>query len=190
MSFKLIASVLVAAACTGCAFTPQAIVVSPKLDVKASKIGGDKALAIDVIDERPRQTLGTRGAGGNIGAELTLAGDLKTVVQNALAEGLAKQSFKMKTGGDDRQLRVEIRTLDYAVIRGMWAGTLRIDVGLKATCMRGTQRQYEQLHRGEFSESIQVIPRDEANNAYVSEAVSNAVNAVLRDEKLSSCLAA
>ena len=183
------AGVLAVAGFSGCAFAPQAVVISPKVDVPVSRVGADRALGLTIVDERPRQTLGTRGVRG-VGAELTVQGDLRTIVETALLEGLAKQSFKAKAGqgADGRDLRVEIRHLDYMLIQGFRAGTLRVDIGLKANCVRGDQRRYEQLHRGEFVESVQVVQGPEANDAYISQAVSGAVNSLLKDEKLIACL--
>jgi len=174
---------------SGCAFTPQAVVISPKVDVPASRVGADRTVSLNVVDERPRQTLGTRGVRG-VGADLTVEGDLQSIVQKALIEGLSKQNFKPLLGSNPeaRELRVEIRNLEYSLIQGFWSGTLRIDVALKAICIRGAQRPYEQLHKGEVVESVQLVQRAEANNSYVSQAVSSAVNSLLRDQKLLACL--
>ncbi|MFM9969745.1 MAG: hypothetical protein ACKVQK_15245, partial [Burkholderiales bacterium] len=56
---------------SGCAFSPQAVIISPNVNVQTSRIGTDRAIALAVVDERPRQTLGTRGVRG-VGAELTI----------------------------------------------------------------------------------------------------------------------
>ena len=111
---------------TLCAFTPQAVVITPRLEVESSRIGADQSLGLSVVDERPRQTLGTRGVRG-IGAELTIAGNLQEIVQEAISEGLSRRGFRSLYGQstEGRDLRVEIRNLDYTVIEGFWAGTLR-----------------------------------------------------------------
>lgn len=175
---------------SGCAFTPHAVVIQPKIEGPSSDIGKNRELPLVVVDERTRQTIGTRGARG-IGADMTIDGNLTTTVRNALAEGLAMQKFKVTStaGNSASELRVEIRNLDYGVIVGFWAGTLRVDVGLKAICTRGSSRPYEMLHRGEHVESVQVVQSTEANNMYVSSAVSQAVNSLLKDEQLVKCLA-
>lgn len=174
---------------SGCAFAPQAVTVSPRVDVQMSQVGGGHAVNLNVVDERPRQTLGTRGVRG-VGADLTIQGDLAATVQRAIAEGLANQTFKPLFGAnpENRELRIEIRSLDYSLIQGFWAGTLSVDTSLKAICVRGTQRPYEQVHRGEVVESVQVVQSDEANNSYVSQAVSAAVTSLLKDQQLLSCL--
>lgn len=175
---------------SGCAFTPQAVVIQPKVDGPSSDVGKNRELPLTVMDERPRQTIGTRGARG-VGAEMTIDGNLASIVRNALAEGLAMQKFRVSaaSGNAQSELRVEIRNLDYGITVGFWAGALKVDVGLKAICSRGGSRPYEMFYRGEHTESVQVVQSPEANNAYVSSAVSTAVNSLLKDEQLMKCLA-
>jgi uncharacterized lipoprotein len=174
---------------SGCVFAPQAVIISPKVDVQASEVGADHSVNLNVVDERPRKTLGTRGVQG-VGADLTIEGELSTMVQKALVAGLAKQRFKplIDSNPESRELRVEIRNLDYTIIMGFWTGTLKVDTSLKAICIRGSQRRYEQLHRGEIAESVLVVQSAEANNLYISQAVSAAVNSLLNDLKLLTCL--
>ena len=189
MKLNFVAILMSALFFSGCAFAPQSVNISPQIDVPVSKIGSGHEVNLNVIDERPRQTLGTRGVRG-IGAELTIQGNLSETVQRAIAEGLANQSIKPLFGSnpEKRELRVEIRNLHYAVTQGFWAGTLRVDTSLKAICIRGALRPYEQHYRGEVVESVQVVQSEEANNSYISQAVSAAVNSLVKDQQLLSCL--
>lgn len=84
---------------------------------------------------------------------------------------------------------MEIRNLDYRVVVGFWAGTLSTECGLKAICIHGSARPFEQLYRGEFQESVQVVQTAEANQKYINAAVSKAINALLQDPRLIQCLA-
>lgn len=174
---------------TGCVYVPQAVVISPNVIVKNSQVGGDRVLSLSVLDERPHQTMGSRGFVGE-GAALTIQGEFQTIVRNAIFDGLQKQSFRPQAelNPEGRELRVEIRTLDYALIQGFWALSLNIDVGLKAICVRGSMRPYEQLHRGHFTDSLQLSPTEAANTVYINRAVSDAVNSLLADQDLSKCL--
>ena len=174
---------------SGCAFQQQAVRVSPELQVAESTIGAGRTVQLTVVDERPKSTLGTRGARG-VGAELTLEGDLVATVRTAVEEGLRRHGFvPVATDAGGRELRIEIRNLDYGINVGFWAGKLKVDCSLKGICQRGDARPYEKLHRGEFQESIQVVQGQDANNHYVSSAVSAALNALLNDRDLMQCLA-
>lgn len=173
---------------SGCAFTPQAVSLAPRVDIAVSQTGGGREVGVNVVDERPRKTLGTV-APGNTGADISLEGDLVDTVRQAVSDGLGRMAFKPRASrGLPKELRVEIRNLDYTVIRGFWAGTLRVDAGLKAVCMHGMARPYEKLHTGEFVESVQVVQPKEANAKYISDALSSAVNSMLKDPELLSCL--
>lgn len=175
---------------SGCAFAPQAVKLSPVVKVEQSSVGANQTVRVNVVDERPKSTLGTRGARG-VGAELTLEGDLAEIVRTSLSDGLARKGFTAQSmkGAEERELRVEIRSLDYGVTVGFWSGDLRTQCSLKAICIHGSERPYEKLHRGEFKENVQVVQGAEANNIYVSNALSEALNNVLADRELIECLA-
>ena len=187
MSKTGIAAVAVAIAVSGCAFQKQAIRLQPAINVAASGIGAGKQTMVNVSDERPRTTLGTRGVGG-IGEQLTLEGDLPTIVKNAVAEGLQKQGFATD-GPIANQLRVEIRNLDYTLNSGFWAGKLNVEFLLKGVCIKGDTRPYEQMYRGEYRKNVQVVQGEDSNNQFVNAVVSDAINSLLNDQALMRCLA-
>jgi uncharacterized lipoprotein YajG len=177
---------LVGTIASGCAFaTHKAVVVNPDVSVTQSDIGQGKRILTYVADERPKSTLGTRGVRG-IGSEISVEGDLSQSIKKSINDGLKRANFSpVETRTEDgRELRVEIRNLDYTVIQGFWSGTLKTECGLKAICIIGNNRPYEKLYRGEFEESIQVIQSEEANERYINSAVSKAINALLNDQQL------
>jgi uncharacterized lipoprotein len=175
---------------SGCAWTPQAVVLKPEIQPATDSIGQGRSVLLTVVDERPRTTLGTRAVKG-MGAEITLQGDLTNVVRTAVAEGLQQQGFVVSSNKppDGRELRVEIRNLDYGVTMGFWAGSLRTECSLKGICIIGSNRPYEQLYRGEYQESVQVVQSAEANEKYLNIALSEAINSLLRDQQLKQALA-
>jgi len=191
MKTSLILPVILVSLLSGCAFQQQAVVLRPEVQPLQTNVGQGRPVLVNVVDERPRSTLGTRGAQG-VGAELTVAGELTEVVRGSLAQGLQQQGFVLAAspGSEEgRELRVEIRNLDYRIIMGFWSGTLNTECGLKAICIRGASRPFEQLYRGEFQESIQIVQSDEANERYLNQAVSRAINSLLQDQRLIHCLA-
>lgn len=185
----LVALVLASALVSGCTFTHQAVKIQPQVDVAASELGAGRVVRVNVVDQRPKTTIGTRGARG-VGADMTIDGDLRDIFRTAIEAGLARQGFTLtQDPSAERELRVEVRNLDYDVIVGFWAGTLKVDCSLNAVCRDGDLRPYEEMHRGQFTESVQVVQGAEANNKYVSDAVSSAVNSLLADQQLLQCLA-
>lgn len=187
---RIILVSLFAVALTGCQYAPQAISINPKVDVRTSEAGRGQDLQVNVVDERPKKTLGTVGV-GNEGADISIEGDMVDSVQRALNDGLSRMNFKPAPArnGSKSELRVEIRNLDYTIIRGFWAGTVRVDAGLKAICVRDGTRPYEKLHHGESIVSVQTNQSREANEQYINAALSAAINALLSDQNLQACIA-
>ncbi len=178
---------LALAAAGGCAFNKQAIKLEPKLDVAESTAGNGKLTMVNVADERPRATLGTRGVSG-IGEQLTVDGDLVQTVKTAVTEGLRRQGFATD-GPIENQLRVEVRSLDYTLNSGFWAGKLNVEFLLKGICIKNNARPYEQMYRGEFRKNVQVVQGADSNTLFVNQVVSDAINALLKDQNMIRCLA-
>lgn len=181
----------VAAASSGCAFSAhKPVPIHPEVSVAQSTVGANNQVWVDVVDERPKSTLGTRGVQG-VGTDIGLEGDIRVPIRNAIVEGLKREGFSPVDSRpvDGRELRVEIRNLDYTVTMGFWAGSLETACGLKAVCILGDKRPFEELFRGEFKESVQVVQTEEANERYINAAVTKAVNLLLGSDALMQCLA-
>lgn len=185
---KLVIILAVSAICSGCAFTPQAVRITPELNVTNVMNGTGNAIKVTVVDERSSKSLGQRGA-HNMGADLTVQGELANIVDSAIKTGLGKQGFRTNVEGKSAELKVEIRNLDYEAITGFWSGTIRSECGLKAICKSSLRNEYEKLYNGLHEESVQVVANEQENNEYVSAAVSDAVNKLLNDNELGRCLA-
>lgn len=174
-------------AISGCAFQKQVIHLQPSLYSGVSEIGADKSMMVSVIDERPHLTLGSLGAGGH-GEQITLANDLVATVKGSIVEGLRKQRFS-PVEMDSNQLRVEIRTLDYAVSTGFWANNLNIEFLIKGICIKDETRPYEQTYRGVFNRNVQSVQGQGENTNFINQVVSQAINALLMDDSMLNCLA-
>lgn len=172
----------------GCAWQAQSVRVQPSVSVGESNVGAGKSVAVNVVDERPSQNLGTRGVQG-VGAEITIEGNLAETIQASVSDGLAKKGFKTENGALPRELRVEIRSFDYKVTQGFWEGTLTVNFGIKGICIKDGLRPYEMLYRGDFKKGIQVVQGEKSNEQYINIVVSDAVTKLLNDEALLACLA-
>lgn len=190
MSSRAIVPVLALTLVSGCAWSSQQITLNPTLGVNDSNLGAGRRVFVEVEDERRRKSLGTKLPQG--GGELTSTVEPTAVVNDAVVQGLQKQGFSpwSAPGPDVSQLRIELRALDYEITQGFWSGGLDVDVAMKAICIVGDRREYEELHRGKHEENIQVVQSQSNNEYYINDALSQAINAVLNDRELVQCLAA
>jgi len=187
---KFVLAAAVISLSSGCTFQSQAVKITP--DVKSTSIvsGEGKSIQMVILDERPSKVIGQRGV-GSVGADMTVEGDLQNIVSKAITTGLEQRRFATQSqeNHDLSRLRIEIRNLQSKNIMGFWAGTLRDEFSLKAICKSVKGLEYEQMYNGLFETSIQVVPTGDANNRYISAAVSDAVNKLINDDLLLRCLA-
>ncbi len=177
---------------SGCAFAPQAVLLKPDVNIRSGNIGSNKPIILNVIDERTKTTLGTRAP--NLGADLTIEGDIVETVSDSLSKGLLAQGFQITKSSDEgttkpKELRVELRSLEYRVIRGFFSGTLKTESAMKGICIVDLLRPYEKLYRGAHEESIQIVQTEASNNKYINIALSHTINNLLSDSSLLKCLA-
>jgi len=190
---------------TSCGFAPQSVTLRPKVELAATTLGQSRTVGVTVVDERARSIVGYRATAapqyGGLGGAITTAGDPSSAVQAALADGLRRHGFNPLTGPtqitqgtqttlEGRDLRVEIRGLDYNANQVPFAYQVRVEATLKGICVVGSARPYERTYRGEYEENIfMVMPTDSANEEYLNLVLSRAIQRLLEDTELIQCLA-
>ncbi|MEW6289124.1 MAG: YajG family lipoprotein [Thermodesulfobacteriota bacterium] len=176
--------------CSSCALTPQQVNIKPDVQVRSTNIGQNKKITLTTVDERLSSTIGNRGVAG-FGADITSAGDVAQIVESAIIEGLNKQGFDTSGSleSDPRELRVEIRNLEYSLKPGIFTGTLRTECALKGICNINGKRQYEHLYRGGSEEQVLVAQFAEENANHINKALTQVIVELLDDSNLTSCLA-
>ena len=181
---------------TSCGFAPQSMTLRPKVELAATTLGQGRTVGMTVVDERPRSIVGYRAIAapqyGGLGGAITTAGDPSSAVQAALADGLRRHGFNPVTGQvpEGRELRAEIRGLDYNANQVPFAWQVRVEATLKGICVVGSARPYESTYRGEYGEtSVMVMPSDSANEEYLNLVLSQAIHRLLQDTQLIQCLA-
>lgn len=191
MKLRLVCLSLLAMAISSCAWTAQKAQLRPQTSVQSTDLGGGATVYVNAVDERPSDVLGNRAAGA-VGAEISAStADVVTAVNQSLTSGLRGLGFNPSATASPgaAELRVEIRALTYKVSQGFWTLPLDVDAALKAICLHGKDRGHEQLHRGHYEDSLQVVQGASNNDQYINQALSSAINEILLDRPLMTCLA-
>ena len=174
---------------SGCAWTAQQVNLNPAIDVIGASVGKGRSVYVNVKDERSTQLIGYKIPTG--GGEIKPVQDPALVVRDALVSGLHQLGFETANPGSGAapELSVELRAIEYKVTQGFWSGGLTADVALKAYCKVGNTAKYDSMYRGHHEENIQAVQSQTANEGYINHALSEAINATLRDQELLRCLA-
>lgn len=180
--------------CAGCSLTPQKVEIRPQFQVAQSvPVSDELGVSIVVVDLRPSDIIGNRGLTGTNygGANLSSTGDVAEIVKTAVGTGLGNQGFKVadtERASYGHQLHVEIVSLSYSVVPGIITATLRSESALRGQCIDDKVPQYDHVHRGICEEQVFVAQFAGENAAHINKAMSAAINALLGDTELISCL--
>jgi uncharacterized lipoprotein YajG len=181
---------LAALAAGGCAWTSQELHVRPAPHPPPISVGEGRAVSLDVVDTRGTAVIGRRAFGVG-GGKILVGDDLVGVVRDELSRGLRQLGFKPKERLEPgaARLRVEIRQISYSVTQGMAVAVLHVGVAIHASCTGGNGDLLERLYDGEDDEHLVVAQSASQNEHYVSDALTQALEQLLRDDALTGCLA-
>lgn len=180
---------------SGCAVTPQTVVVEPTLEVAPSDIGKGYSVAVYVVDERTSTEIGNRGMGMK-GAAITTSNDMVSVFGDAIVQNMTKLGFDAKvvqslaeSEYEPTVLRVDIRAIDYETSMGFWTGGIQVRGLLKATAARN-ERTYEKLYRVDDEKRVMVVPGADSNAEMINTAISALLQKLFDDLSLIKFLTA
>jgi uncharacterized lipoprotein YajG len=191
MRLGLFTAFLATVGLSACAFTPQKAEIQPSLQVYASDIGQGRAVGVLVTDERDTQDLGNRGSAlFSKAAKISSDQNLAEVFRRALFDGLKAKGFAPTdiSNSPDRQLKLEIRSLNYSTSTGFWTGGVDTKAAIKAIATNsGTS--YENMYRSANEERVVVVPTAEHNTELLNKVVTDVLSKLFEDQTLLSELA-
>lgn len=175
---------------SGCAFTPQQAELKADVAVAATDVGKGSPVFLQVVDERPSAELGRRGTGAMEGAAITTSQDIATLFRNAIITGLTQSGFKVVSDAASalRQMRVDIRLLEYDTSMGFWTGGVHTRAALKAAATDGGKVLYENLYREEVEERVVFVPGASENEQQINLAIRRVLEKMFGDPALLSAL--
>lgn len=178
-------------ALAGCAFTPQQAVLTVATQVDKADFGKGRTVYVHVVDERTTTEIGRRGTGMMDGAVITTTQDVAALFRDAVKEGISNKGFVVvpEASGSTRQLRIDIRTLEYETSMGFWSGGVHTRAALKATVLHGGAAQYDNVYRDEAEDRVQVVPGAKANNERINMVINGVITKLFADQKLLGVLA-
>ena len=186
---NILASILLAALFTGCAFQPQEVKFAPQVSSESSQIGSKTSVYVQLSDDRDGTIIGHRGTVEGKHAAISAHLDLIPVIKNKIEQGLQKHMFTVsKKANADAVLSVELRTLSYDTSSGLTSGGIHLNALLYAHAKKGTE-SLDKKYRFEDEKRVQFAPTAEENEKYINETLAGAITELLNDKELMEFLA-
>jgi uncharacterized lipoprotein YajG len=174
---------------SGCSFTPQKTNIDPEIRISGEVVGHGRSMALKLEDERPSQSIGRRGTGAMLGAEIVPAQDVGTVFRQEIADGLEQRGFNVVPYSDDHSLRmvVELRELKYSTSMGFWTGGVHMNASMKVKAFRENE-DYEEFYRAEEEERVFFVNFADENDELINAVASKLIQQLFDDQNLSTFL--
>lgn len=187
--------ILIVAAATllaGCALSPQTVTLTPTLNLGKEVVAQGQVVSIQVVDERPNSTLGSRGG---IYAKTSLiqsGNDVAEAVRAATEQGLIAQGYKVDNAVGNSNtaavvLKMAITELSYVVPQGPVATGVDMTVALRVTAERA-DGTHTASYRSAVNRKFPVTPTQSQNEIWISEVLSQTLSRFFADPQMRAFL--
>ncbi len=185
---KIISTLLImfALIITGCALSPQVIVINPELYVeKTSTATKPVILRLDVVDGRSSEFIGKRGGIYEETSDISTDPNMKASISRNLATALNSMGYMVARQGEasDAALTVRITNIDYTINKEKVLYKVETKVDIQAICRKGTKEftgGYSAIRKKEYVK----VPSMGQNETIVNEAMEVALQTMLKDSDL------
>jgi uncharacterized lipoprotein len=184
---SLLILALAALLATGCALSPQTLVITPTLNVTAENLGNGRSVKVLATDARTSEVIGTRGGVYEKTSVVRTGNDIADALRRETLKGLLAQGFV--DGGNEAaiQVRVRLAELAYVVPAGAVATSADLRVALEITAERDGAR-HAATYRSEVNRRFPVAPTTAQNEAWLNELVAETLQRFFTDTRMRAFL--
>ncbi|MCO4836759.1 MAG: hypothetical protein KC426_01530 [Oceanospirillaceae bacterium] len=173
---------------SGCAVSPQSIVISPQVTASGPAYGQGRALAIKVDDRRSNKVLGSRGGIYESSSVITISNDINNALLLAVQSTAAQLGFDGTSSAKPATLTLALDELRYDTQTQNLVNTITISakVTLITTIGGSSHTGHYQTQR---SHQLPQLPDAQKNQEIISEALSTSLERGFSDISLANFLA-
>jgi uncharacterized lipoprotein YajG len=182
-----VAIVLLVAVLSAC--SSQAVELQPEvLGATPYASANGQLVTVAIRDERPSETIGTRGATVRLG-DITAAGEVNAILSRTVSTTLEQRGFRVQESTPmAATLVVDLRNLSFAEHMGVWTGKRVAEAAVNARVMRNGAIIFEKLYRGSNISHGMTIGTAHGNAGLINSALSDALQQLVSDPELMAAL--
>ncbi|UCH48289.1 MAG: hypothetical protein JSU95_00195 [Betaproteobacteria bacterium] len=173
----------------GCALKPQNVHLDPEVEYAKEVSPSEVLIGFSVADDRPTKKLGEIGDAHQAKVDVTLNEDFVPLLTERLTAGIEQRGFMVDpddpTVGRTLTIKVDNLALNSVKMPMTFRTELRADVTAVAATESGV---YERVYYVQTSQDTAGPPYEGQTNKLINEAMSQALTAVMNDDKLFEAL--
>lgn len=185
MRFKLVSLLSLSLLLTACALSPQQVTINPKLESSKSNIGEGRTLYLEVVDNRGKEAIGSRGGLYKETSLITPANDLADAILQASSRKLREMGFVVQgMPGASADIRILVDKLSY---RDPEKSSVGFEVELESLLrVEATQNgdQYSGRYQVKNTKTYATVPGRDRNEEMINETLSEVLQRLFNDPKL------
>lgn len=168
---------------SGCALSPQVVVIRPTLTAADVTGGQGAALSLEVKDVRTSSIIGHRGGVYNRTATISTSEDVAATMRQQLAAVLQNAGYRVTADGAAPVLHVELTRLDYSIKQKDLAKKITTVAGITAMFKKGN-RTYTNTYTITRNSSMLMEPSATDNAKLINATLTAALRRLLGDKEL------
>jgi uncharacterized lipoprotein len=173
---------------SGCAVSPQSIVINPQVAASGPAYGQGRALVINVDDRRSSGVLGSRGGVYENSSLITISNDINGALLLAAQSAAAQLGFDGTSSAKPATLTLALDELIYDTQTQNLINTVTIIAKITLTTTIGSSNHTGQ-YQTERSHKLPQLPDAQKNQDIISEALSTSLERGFSDISLANFLA-
>ena len=173
---------------SGCAVSPQSIVINPQVAASGPAYGQGRALVINVDDRRSSAVLGSRGGVYETSSLITISNDINGALLLAAQSAAAQLGFDGTSSAKPATLTLALDELIYDTQTQNLINTVTIIAKITLTTTIGSST-HTGHYQTERSHKLPQLPDAQKNQDIISEALSTSLERGFSDKSLANFLA-
>ena len=173
---------------SGCAVSPQSIVINPQVAASGPAYGQGRALVINVDDRRSSAVLGSRGGVYETSSLITISNDINGALLLAAQSAAAQLGFDGTSSAKPATLTLALDELIYDTQTQSLINTVTIIAKITLTTTIGSST-HTGHYQTERSHKLPQLPDAQKNQDIISEALSTSLERGFSDISLANFLA-
>lgn len=173
---------------SGCALSPQVIVVNPELKTdKSSPASKSTKLRVVVMDTRDSNIIGQRGGVYKDTSHISTDENMVSLLERRLATAWNSRGYTVVDKGRDADatLTVRITNIRYVYHTEKALNNVETRVEVQVLCNK-SNREYSSTYRSTRKKDVLTTPTEKDNEKIVNEAMALSLEQMLKDKDLVS----
>ena len=173
---------------SACAYSPQQVTISPKIDSPNEPYGNGRVLRVVVEDQRTRKELGYRGGVYKETSVITVANDLTESILGAATKKLVAEGFSIDPLlMEAPELKIIIDDIRYTIPEESLTKKAILDAKLRAVASY-MGKSYTGNYKTQSERPTVVVPTMKKNEAMINDLLSDTLIRLFADKKLRAFL--